>query len=244
MSDWSLSKLLAGLHEDIERRLEMARASFGHPGTKGNATESVWLDLLRLYLPARYQAATAHVVDSHGNFSEQIDILIFDRQYSPFVFNFEGQIVIPSESVYAAFEVKQTINTDQVEYAQKKVQTVRRLRRTSLPIPHAGGIYEPKLPLPILGGLLTFESDWNPPLGDSLLKALASGESDARLDLGCVAAHGLFSCDEAGCHIVLPHKRPATVFLFELIAVLQTIATVPMVDVRAYAKWLADPEDT
>jgi hypothetical protein len=28
--------------------------------------------------------------------------------------------------------------------------------------------------------------------------------------------------------------------LFELIARLQTLATVPMIDVRAYARWLVD----
>jgi len=34
---------------------------------------------------------------------------------------------------------------------------VRRLHRTSLPIPHAGGTYQPKALTPILGGILTFD---------------------------------------------------------------------------------------
>ena len=46
-------------------------------------------------LAPRYQAATAHVVDSEGNFSDQIDVVVFDRQYSPFIFTFEGQKIIP-----------------------------------------------------------------------------------------------------------------------------------------------------
>jgi len=33
-------------------------------------------------------------------------------------------------------------------------------------------------------------------------------------------------------------SKPATAFLLELIARLQSIATVPMIDTRAYAKWL------
>src|SRR6266851_4445905 len=138
---WSLSKLLAGLHDDIEQRLSIAREAFAHPGTKGDASESVWLELFRTYLPQRYQAETAHVVDSKGTFSDQIDVLLFDRQYSPFIFRFQGQTIVPAESVYAAFEAKQSINATQVEYAQKKVASVRRLHRTSLPIPHAGGVY-------------------------------------------------------------------------------------------------------
>ncbi len=69
MSDWSLSQLLASLHEDIQQRLAIVRKSFNHPGTKGDASEGVWIEMLETYLPKRYQAATAHVVDSLGNFS-------------------------------------------------------------------------------------------------------------------------------------------------------------------------------
>src|SRR5712691_1172214 len=122
MTSWSLSQLLAGLHDDIQQRLETVRKSFGHPGTKGDASEAVWLELLQTYLPHRYQAATAHVVDSNGTFSEQIDVVVFDRQYSPFIFHYQGQIISPAESVYAVFEAKQAINRDQVSYAKKKVE--------------------------------------------------------------------------------------------------------------------------
>lgn len=238
MSDWSLPKLLASLHDDIERRLAIARESFAHPGTKGDASESVWLQLLQTYLPQRYQASSAHVVDSRGTFSEQIDVVVFDRQYSPFIFHYEGQTIIPAESVYAAFEAKQTINAALVEYAQTKVASVRRLHRTSLPIPHAGGTYPPK-PLPaILGGFLALESDWKPGLGSSLRDALGGGDPEGRLDLGCVAARGIFSRDGNGSYLLTPQPKPATAFLFELIARLQASATVPMIDVRAYAQWL------
>lgn len=239
MSDWSLTVLLANLHNDIERRLQSAREAFGHPVTKGDASEHVWLELLKKYLPHRYQAAKAHVVDSKGNFSNQIDVVVFDRQYSPFIFHHEAQTIIPAESVYAAFEAKQSIDADEVSYAQKKIASVRRLHRTSLPIPHAGGTYPAKLPARILGGLLTFESEWKPPLGAPLTEALGKGDPDGRLDLGCVAAHGIFGCDEKNCYTITPQGKPATAFLFELIARLQATATVPMIDIRAYAEWLA-----
>src|SRR5579863_8473397 len=187
MSEWSLSQLLSSLHEDIQQRLATVRKTFNHPGTKGDASENVWISLLEKYLPKRYQAAKAHVVDSLGNFSQQIDVVVFDRQYSPFIFQYEGQTIIPAESVYAVFEAKQTISADLVRYAQKKVASVRRLHRTSLPIPYAGGIYPPR-PLPhIFGGLLTFESEWSPALGQPLLDALGRGSSEERLDIGCIA---------------------------------------------------------
>ena len=92
MTNWSLSALLGSLHDDIERRLGEARAILGHPVEKGDASEAIWIDLLARYLPRRYQARQAYVVDAEGSFSEQIDIVIFDRQYSPIIFQFEGEI--------------------------------------------------------------------------------------------------------------------------------------------------------
>jgi hypothetical protein len=240
MSDWSLPVLLDRFHREIEHKLETARVAFAHSGTKGDASEEVWLEMLKEYLPRRYTATKAHVVDSLGNFSDQIDVVIFDRQYSPFIFKFEKQEIVPAESVYAVFEAKQTINATLVEYSQKKVGTVRRLHRTSLTIPTANGIAPAKKPGHIIGGILSFESDWKPALGDSLLKALNDHEPDEHLDMGCVAAHGTFTCDADKLHTVVPKGKPATAFLLELIARLQELATVPMIDVRAYANWLAE----
>lgn len=240
MTDWSLPVLLAGLHDEIHQRLERTRKSFGHTGTKGDASENVWLELLQTYLPQRYQAARAHVVDSKGAFSDQIDVVVFDRQYSPFIFQSEGQKIIPAESVYGVFEAKQTINAEQIKYAHEKVASVRRLHRTSLPIPHAGGVYPAKPLIPILGGILTFESDWKPAFGQPMSDALRADMDEGRLELGCVAAHGYFSLDmKTGAYETFPGGKPATAFLFKLISQLQFGGTVPMIDVQAYAQWLA-----
>ena len=235
---WSLPTLLTRFHKDIQQRLETARETFAHSGTKGDATEEIWRDMLGDYLPKRYDVVKAHVVDSRNSFSEQIDVVIIDRQYSPFIFNWEGQKVVPAESVYAALEAKQTINAELVKYAQKKVASVRRLHRTSLPVPYVEGKYNPKEPGPIIGGLVSFESDWSPPLGGSLLKVLTNGETDGALDLGCVASHGIFNRDDDGQYTVTEQKTATTGFLFELICRLQQIGTVPMIDLRAYAAWL------
>jgi len=74
------------------------------------------------------------VVDSKGELSEQIDVVMFDRQYSPLIFHIEDQEIIPAESVYAVFEARQTIKRSPYRICTKKVESVRRLYRTSLPI--------------------------------------------------------------------------------------------------------------
>ncbi len=239
MSDWSLPQLLASLHEDIERKLAIVRKSFAHPGTKGDASEQVWIELLDTYLPKRYQAAKAHVVDSNGQFSQQMDVVVFDRQYSPFIFTYQGETIVPAESVYAVFEAKQTIDASLLTYAQEKIASVRRLHRTSLAIPHAGGVYAPKPLIPILGGFLSLASEWNPAFGAPLEKGLLADKGDGRIDIGCVAKHGHFFYDQpVGSYTFTQEGKPATAFLFKLIALLQFSGTVPMIDIEAYSRWL------
>jgi hypothetical protein len=239
MANWSLEVLLHSLHDDIHQQLEIARKSFNHPGSKGDVSETIWLELLQKYLPERYRAEKAHVVDSKGNFSQQIDIVIFDRQYSPFIFNFKDEYIIPAESVYAVFEAKQSINATYVNYAHEKIESVRKLYRTSLPIPHAGGTFPAKAPIKIIGGILTFESDWTPGMGESLMTLLKKEEGI--IDMGCIASHGYFNYETESKEYKFIHGgKPATAFLFKLISQLQFSGTVPMIDVLEYSKWLGN----
>mgnify|MGYP003635605183 CR=1 FL=1 len=235
----SLPAMLESMNRTVEARLREVRTTIGHSGTKGDASEEIWLGLLRDYLPKRYQAERAFVVDSLGKVSDQIDIVVFDRQYSPFVFVIEKEIYVPAESVYAAFECKQSIDASLIGYARSKILSVRHLTRTSLPVPHSDGAKLPKELHNIIGGILSLESEWSPPMGDSLLKALGDGNEIDSLDLGCVAAHGFFGLNpNAESYELVMGKKPATGFLFELIARLQVLGTVPVIDIRAYSSWL------
>lgn len=241
MKKYSLAEILSSMHDSIQNDLKISHENLNHhPVVKGEATEKAWLKIFRNYLPKRYQAETAHIVDSKGKFSEQIDIVIFDRQYSPFIFKFNGATIIPAESVYAVFEVKQTINSKNISYTQKKVESVRKLHRTSLPIPYAKGTYPEKPLIHIFGGILTFESEWNPPLGGSLQKTLEQGCKGNQLDLGCITSHGYFHYIKGeNKYKIYNEEKSATLFVFLLISQLQFSGTVPMIDIQSYSHWLS-----
>jgi len=235
---WSLPVLLSALNNEVEADLENARKAFAHPGEKGDASEGIWISLLQKYLPKRYAISKAHIVDSNGKFSEQIDVAVYDPQYTPLIFSFEGKKVLPVESVYAAFEAKQEMNAQHVAYAHAKVATVRRLTRTSIPVQTISGIRGPKEPHHIIGGLLTLTCAWNPPFGETMHGNLNKDLGSGRLDIGCVAQSGLFTFSEKEGFKLAQVDKPVTTFLFELISMLQAIGTVPVIDVKAYAAHL------
>lgn len=174
MNKIDIKSLFLSLQEQMTTKLSTNREMILHPGTKGDASELNWIKWFEDYLPKRYNVNKAFVIDCEGNISEQIDVVIYDRQYSPFIFNQDSVFYIPAESVYAIFEVKQELNKQYIEYAGEKAASVRRLKRTSAVIPHAGGQYSPKVPFTIIAGILTLSSSWNPPLGESLEESLQS----------------------------------------------------------------------
>lgn len=235
MTSAILQTLLDHLHSQVEADLNTARRALTHPTDKGDASETVWIDLLNKYLPRRYVASKAHVVDCHGELSDQIDVVIHDRQYSPLVFEFKDALYVPAESVYAVFEAKQDASSSTVAYAQQKAESVRRLHRTSVPIPTVNAVQPPKEPASILCGLLALSCEWKPPLGDTLAGHLTANMGDGVLDMGCIADSGVFWRDGKDFQLQ-PANRAATRFLFELIARLQALGTVPMLDIRAYAR--------
>ncbi len=235
---WSAEDIMGELAEKVERELRVARYSIGHAPTMGEATQQVWLRVFETYLPERYRARSATVMDSEGKFSDQIDVVIFDRQYSSTLFEFEGATVVPAEAVYAVFEAKQMLEGAFLKYAQAKVASVRRLTRTSMTIPTINGNFKKK-PQWILGGFLALEPRFETIDEKAMEERLNADQGEGKLDLGCVASVGTFGCGGADSTAFTLDKRAAGTFLLELMARLQGCGTAPAIDYRAYAKWMA-----
>ncbi len=231
--------------EKLVSDLRVVRAIHDHPTAKGDGTELGWLELLQNRLPARYRAERAFIVDADGHRSEQIDIIIHDRQYCRLLLDVAGGVHIPAESVYAVLEVKQDISKANIEYAGEKIASVRKLRRTSAEFAHAGGNSR-TIPKPILGGILTLESGWSPPLGAPFERTLRELPTDHRIDLGCALCDGGFEVvyDGAEPEVTRSASDSSLIFfLLRLLHRLQRVATVPAIDYIEYSKLLVVGDD-
>lgn len=233
-----LSEMFMSLQKEMRSKLETGRECFGHPTAKGDDSEHGWLEWFADYLPKRYDVKRAFVLDSRGNISDQIDVVIFDRQYSPFLLRRDSSCYVPAESVYAVLEVKQIMDKENIVYAREKAKSVRTLHRTSAPIPHAGGIYKPKELMPILSGILTYDCSWSPPFGEPFKHSLETTNIDDRLDLGCSICNGSFEARynaEGLEHLEVATQEKALVFFFlKLTARLQELGTVAAIDLDSY----------
>ena len=237
MSD-KLNSIYTGLRDVLASSLGVNRRVLDHPGAKGEGSELRWENFLREHLPQRYHVARGFVIDRNGEVSEQIDLIVYDRQYTPHLYRHDQQVFIPAESVYAMLEVKQTVDKGTIEYAGKKAASVRRLERTSAPIAYAAGTYEPKDPFAIVAGLLALESSWSPSFGETMQKVLGQLPERERLDFGCAAADGAFQVDYAEDALpaitVSTPEHSLVFFLLSMLHRLQSLGTVPAIDFMQY----------
>ena len=227
------------IQEQMLANLNASRV-YDHRATCGAVSERQWIDLFHRYLPERYRATSAFVVDAEGARSRQIDIAIYDRFYSPLLFPDDVQPYIPAESVYAVFECKQDLSTETLCDAAAKAASVRRLRRTSAPVLCAGSVLPPRAALPIVAGILCLGDADPAALVPTMTSMLPYFEGDKLLDLGCSLRQGTFEIStDGGSEARVRYSLPGQAlifFLLRLLSRLQQMGTAPPMDLDEYAR--------
>ena len=214
-----------------------------HQGDKGSVNEKHFIDFFRHYLPDRYKITSGSVIDSKGDVSDSIDIIVFDRQYTPTLLDNEKHRYVPAEAVYAVFECKPCIDKEYLEYAAHKAETVRALKRTSVPIHFAGGVYPPKVPGHIVAGILALDVSWADGFGSTFEKNHGNCVGDQLLDCGFASSGACFDVfDGSSKYTYGPTTNAVAFFAFRLLSRLQSLATVPAIDWNRYASQLSGVE--
>jgi hypothetical protein len=188
-----------------------------------------------------YRVAKGIIIDSDGKESHFIDVIVHDRQFTPYIFNKDGNTYIPAESVYAVFEAKQEMTKAHIEYAGDKAASVRALKRTSAKIKHAGGHHRPVRLFQIHAGILTYTSAWNPAFGAPFRKAIEARTKEQRLNIGLAVWSGCFDIRYGNYKpkiAVYPKEQALAAFVMRILARLQTMGSVPAIDYNVYGRSL------
>lgn len=255
-----LKDLYGELQNEMFSSLRINRNIIDHPGSKGDATEECWINFLKEYLPNRYEVDKAFVIDSTGNLSDQIDVVIYDKMYTPFIFNKNRCKYVPAEGVYAVFEVKQDIKSN-IEYAAKKIESVRKLKRTSMDMVASGNRTSARCLTKIIGGILTTTSTYKQT--KTIEDKLRNLKGYQTIDIGCICDSGSFfvdyseeipNCIDPALNIQKNREyieyvyasrqvnkikfsdKGVSLFTFflQLVSYLKAIGTVPAININAY----------
>jgi hypothetical protein len=223
--------------EVLSVQLKLSSTSITHDGLMGDVNEQHFIHFLRKHLPKRYVADSGIVIDSNGNTSDQIDVVIFDNQYTPTLLDQHSHRFIPAEAVYCVLEVKPAINKGYLEYAGAKAHSVRVLERTSW---HAGGMHAAKELFPILAGLVAIHAEWTDGLvAEAFSRNLAELKDTYEINCGLALSDRSFDTFDQTLTLSNPTGSLAS-FLFRLLQQLQALGTVPAVDWNRYAAILSE----
>ena len=163
-----LYELYGRVQQTLSSQLSLTD-SISHDGEKGRVGEELWIKILQQYLPKRFNVSSGIVLDSRGTVSQQIDIVIYDLQYTPTLLGHGSHVYIPAEAVYAVFEVKQAISKETLDYTAEKLDSVRALHRTSMPTISSGRQIPARRLFPIVGGILARTARWSDGLNRSFM---------------------------------------------------------------------------
>ena len=101
------------------------------PGLIGSSREVPVRQQLSNLLPRGMGIGSGCVIDSFGNTSRQMDVILYEKEICPaFVLNQDpSSTFYPCEGVIAVGEVKSTMGSGELEDVFKKIESVKKLRR-------------------------------------------------------------------------------------------------------------------
>lgn len=127
-----LDELFNSVSKRLKIEFEEQAKILGHPGEVGTGRENVLKSILTKYIPKRYFVDSGFVIDALGNKSKQMDIIIYEANYTPVFEIVEGKRFFPCETVVAVGQVRTKIGSrKKMRDCLNNVKSVKELDRSN-----------------------------------------------------------------------------------------------------------------
>jgi hypothetical protein len=110
MESETIQKIISN-YQHLEHSLvqQLQLEVHGHHLTTGTYREEVWKSLFEQIIPKKFCIKQGvFIIDSKGHISREVDLAIFDEQYTPYIFNYGKIKFIPIEAVAVVVQCKST----------------------------------------------------------------------------------------------------------------------------------------
>lgn len=100
---------IADNYVQLERSIvsQLRLSCDNHYVTIGSFREEIWQSLFEKIVPRKFSIErSVFIIDSQGNVSKEVDLAIFDEQYTPYIFNHGSIKYIPIEAVAVVVQCK------------------------------------------------------------------------------------------------------------------------------------------
>ena len=128
LTDKEIIRKIAQNYIQLEKAIvSQLNLSSQHHLTTGNVREEIWKEMFERLVPHKFTVEqSVFIIDSSGKISNEVDLAIFDQQFTPYIFNYGKLKYIPIEAVAVVVQCKsQNLERDDLE---KWVESIERLR--------------------------------------------------------------------------------------------------------------------
>lgn len=173
-----LEEYWSGVLRRLQAEVDTFNRLINHQGEKGRENELSLARVLERLVPSKYGIGSGLLIDSEGNYSKQMDIIVYDHSEEPALMAQTNQVLFPVENVRLCIEVKTTADKDEIEDAVKKMASIRALKSNG-PYPN-----------------FAFVGYQASQMAKTIAGHLKAGGQDDRLDFACVLQLGMFAAKE------------------------------------------------
>ncbi|WP_205738214.1 DUF6602 domain-containing protein [Glutamicibacter sp. BW77] len=148
--------------------MEKTRLAVEHNLSSGQALEEAVRVFLRKHLHKGLGVTQGQVIDTAGNTSKQLDVIVYDAQTTPMLFTSEeqGHQLVPIEGVIGIVEVKSSVSASTLPGIIENMKSVKSLEKSAFHAPSESEIiyntynmYGKELRhFPVIYSLFAFES--------------------------------------------------------------------------------------
>jgi hypothetical protein len=124
-----LKEKISKVELQMKAALSEVRETFEHSGNKGTSTEDIFGKFVRQYLPRRLDIGNGEIIDSFGNRSGQVDIVILSDDH-PFTFPPGRPGLFFIEGVLSVGEIKTTLTSQELNNALNNSTRYKKLKMT------------------------------------------------------------------------------------------------------------------
>ena len=194
-----LARIMSEAAAEMKHSFAKGRAALSHNLTKGEVAEEAVRRFLRERFPSSIAIVKGQIIDSHGQLSKQLDVIIYDATHTPILYTSEegDNRLVPSEGVLAVIEVKSHIGPSDVPGVIANMTSVKLLDKSAY--------YPQAWPIKMIMNMYGRTYDHFPTLyflfaheaGDLAAVAATFGalvsqfEVDKRLDCACILNKGV-----------------------------------------------------
>jgi len=105
-----------------------AASEYAQTGDIGDGREATLVKFLQEHLPGRYCVTSGEAIDSRGNQSGQIDIMVYDSSTTRPLLDDGKNVLLPAEALLATIEVKTKLTAVEIKKSILGIKKIRELK--------------------------------------------------------------------------------------------------------------------